>query len=600
MNWPCICSALRLAPVAWRFSRAARPRVVPVALDHALMVGLVLTVAGLSSCRTLSAPAAGPWIGESGIPLDLEPVNDGTMKPADPAHPAKPPVAATNNGATDRRPAVPTSFSAAELVREKVTVDKKEEYRMVLRGDATIVHDTTTLKAPAIILDPGNEGRLVGGVTVYDRAQGMILHANEGYYSRSKETVRLWGNPRFEFQQKGEKPILATVTEIQRDLAANVTTLDGDLRMHGEKWTLLADRGVYSEATGVLHLSVEPLVIGKDIFLTGGDFDYNTKERTVVLRHRPLARMSVLEGAGGKEGGSRPRRQPSVIDPALVKKAQDKTATPAELETLKKQIEEQQKREGGTPGSGAPGTPGKGPAKGMIDPLLLKKAQDRTATPAELELLKKQMAEAQASRDAADGKSPATTEGQAPALYDLSAKRIEYRFGSETEARLVGDVRITSKVRTIHGEEFRLSGSGLSLIESEKPFEMHDGKEGMDVKGSRLKYDTKKRWIWMSGRPVITMKEKDGQTVKAVLEAAVIERDMEKEIIHATGAVRMKRRNEEAIAEMGVFREKDETMDLSGHPYLNRKGAWVRCKRVRMYSNPDRVVFEEDFSGGTR
>lgn len=545
------------------------------------------------SCSTLAVAEPGPWVGESGLPLDQEGVPENVEKPT---QPDRPQVSASNNGATDRRSAVPTNFSAAELVREKVKVGKKEEYRMVLRGDATIVHDTTTLKAPAIILDPGNEGRLVGGVTVYDSAQGMILHASEGYYSRSKEIVRLWGNPRFEFKQKDEKPVVATVTEIQRDLAENVTTLDGDLRMHGEKWSLLADRGVYSESTGVMHISLEPLVIGKDIFMTGGDIDYNARERTVLLRHRPLARMAVLEGTRRKDGDAPSRQRPSLVDPALVKKAQAKTATPAEMEQLRKQIEEQRRRDGQPDGSV--------PGKGIIDSVLLKKAQEKRATPTEMELLKKQIALAQAERDRAtrsgEGAEAESTGSGKPVLYDLSAERIEYRTGSENEARLVGDVSVTSKERTITGQEFRLSGPGLSVLESESPFEMHDGKEGMDVKGGRLRYDTKKRWIWMSGHPVITLKEKDGKTTKAILEAAVIERDMEKETLHASGDVHMKRAHEEAIAEVGTFREKDQTMDLAGHPYLNRKGAWLRCKRVRMYSNPDRVVFEEDFSGGTR
>ncbi len=437
------------------------------------------------SCRALPDVELQPWSGESNV------------QDVAPEKPLPQPVM-TDNSATERRKSVPTRFYASELVREPVVVDGKPGFRLILRGNATIVHDDTTLRAPVIYLDPGNEGRLVGGVTITDRNQGITLRAAEGTYSRAREFVSIEGLPRLEIRQGG-RPVLVTTNVLRRDLAEKKSYMDGDVRMHGQKWSLLADQAVLSDDTGMMLLEKEPVLIGQNVYMSGGNIEYWSREQKVVLQDRPFARLIVEESRQNKQEESEDKEQAARRVP-----------------------------------------------------------------------------------------------------YDLSAGRIEYRLEDKGEALLTGNVSITSEVRSLYGERFKLSGEGLSFIEADRGVKLVDTREKMELRARLMRYDTKKRWLWLSGTPVVELYEKNGTGLRARLEAAVIERDMDREIALARGNVHLQRKSEQAVAEIAVFREKEQTMDLTGRPFLLRGGVWVRCKKIRMLSDPDRIVFEEDLSAGVR
>lgn len=504
----------------------------------------LLVLAACLSCRSLPYQEIMPWSGER------------TAQETTPEKPLPQPVM-TDNSATERRKSVPTQFYAAELVREPVVIDGKPGFRMILRGDATIVHDDTTLKAPLIYLDPGNEGRLVGGVTITDREQGLTLRAASGTYSRAKEFVSIEGLPRIEIRQGSGKPVIVTTNLLKRDLAEKKSYLDGDVRMHGERWSLLADRGVLSDDTGIMVFEKEPVLIGRDIYMSGGNIEYQSKEKKVVLKDRPFARLIIVERTEAKSALQKSLRPETEAYLKTLPPGTDPKTLPPEIqEELRRASEEAQRQE------------------------------------------RQKKEPGNASDDTGVDQATATQERRVP--YDLSAGRIEYRFDEKGEAHLLGGVKITSETRSLYGEQFRLSGSGLSIIEADRGVKLIDRKEKMQIKARLMRYDTKKRWLWLSGAPVVELQEKNGPGIRARLEAAVIERDMEKEITLARGNVHLKRKAEEAIAEIAVFREKEQKMDLTGRPFLLRGGVWVRCKKIQMLSNPDRVIFEEDLSGGVR
>ncbi|MBW7856713.1 MAG: hypothetical protein H3C43_00030 [Leptonema sp. (in: Bacteria)] len=484
-----------------------------------------------------------------------------------------PPNTVTDTSATDRRKSVVTHFYAAELIREPVVIDDKPGFRIVLKGNATIVHDGTTLRAPLIYLDPGNEGRLLGGVTVFDPEQGMTLFAQQGTYSRAKEFVSIEGLPRIQIQKGNEKPVIATTSLIRRDLADKKSYLDGDVRIHGEKWSLLADRAILSDDTGIMTLEKQPIVVGRDIYLSGGDIEYHTKQKRIVLKDRPFARLVMIEESKSKDNTTNPEliSKETGISLTMLKKLQslpantDMKTLPADMQTAFQTLVEYQ-------------------VKKKSEQEKKEKNQKTAPNPKKSKLEQKEFADSQIQ------------EKRVP--YNLTAGRIEYSFEENGEAFLLGGVKITSENRILTGEEFQLSGKGLSLIEAEKGVTMIDQKEKLELTAQQMKYDTKKRWLWLSGNPIVKIKEKDTPAIKEELQAAVIERDMEKEVTLARGNVRLKRRSEMVVAEIAVFREREQKMDLTGRPFLLRNGIWIRCKKVQMLSNPDRVIFEEDLSGG--
>lgn len=539
---------------------------------------LFLLLAGFSfSCRSLPPSIhVSDWIGSGEQSLN----SDLTQLPTN---------AVTDNSATDRRKSVVTHFYAAELIREPVVIDNKPGFRIVLRGNATIVHDSTTLKAPLIYLDPGNEGRLLGGVTVFDAEQGMTLYAQEGTYSRSKEMLSIEGLPRIQIKRGNEKPVIATTSLIRRDLAEKKSYLDGDVRIHGEKWSLLADQAILSDDTGIMTLEKEPIMIGRDIYLSGGNIQYYTKQKRIVLSDQPFARLIMIEESKPKDGAttSETIAKETGIGLDMIKRLQslpantDPKTLPADMQTaFQKLIEYQVKKKSEQENKSA--------QKSDVN---LKKDVSKNNT---------QQTEGTASTNKESAnKETANHELEEKSVpYDLTAGRIEYSFEDSGGAFLLGGVKITSTNRILMGEEFRLSGKSLSLIEADKGVTMIDRKEKLELTSLQMRYDTKKRWLWLSGNPTVKIQEKNSPAIKAELKAAVIERDMEKEITLARGNVRLKRRSEQVVAEIAIFREKEQKMDLTGRPFLLRNGIWVRCKKIQMLSNPDRVIFEEDLSGG--
>ena len=524
-------------------SRWHRYTLLQTASVHAVFVfGLGIML--LASCRSLPVASLTDFIGETDVQ------NTNVVAPDQ-----KPVL--TDHSSTKRRQSVTTEFYAAELVRESVVIDNKPGFRLTLRGGATIIHDDTVLKAPTIYLDPGNEGRLVGGVTVINREQGVTLRAESGSYSRANEFVKIEGLPQIEISRSGDKPVFATTSLIRRDMAEKKSYLDGDIRMHGEKWSLLADQAILSDDTGIMVFEKQPIVIGRDIYLSGGDIQYLTREKKIVLTDRPFARLMMIE-KGKSPSPLKPETQaylkglPSNTDP--------KTLPPEIQEELRKAAEKVQAQ--------------------------------------------KDEADSQRKNDSQQGRVTADDESERRVEYNLSAGQIEYIFGDTTQAILKDQVLITSEVRILSGDEFRMSGQGLSIIEADRGVKMIDNKEKMEITARKMRYDTKKKWLWLSGSPVVELYEKQSiatvPVLRARLEAAVIERDMDNEVTLARGSVHLKRKQEEAIAEIAELNEKDQTMNLLGRPFLLRGSLWVRCKKIQMLSNPDRIVFEEDVSGGIR
>ena len=544
---------------------------------------LFILLVGFSfSCRSLPPSIdVNDWIGsgEQSLNSDLTQLPKNTV---------------TDNSATDRRKSVVTHFYAAELIREPVVIDNKPGFRIVLRGNATIVHDSTTLKAPLIYLDPGNEGRLLGGVTVFDAEQGMTLYAQEGTYSRSKETLSIEGLPRIQIKRANEKPVIATTSLIRRDLAEKKSYLDGDVRIHGEKWSLLADQAILSDDTGIMTLEKEPIMIGRDIYLSGGNIQYYTQQKRIVLSDQPFARLIMTEESKPKDTATAPETiaKDTGISLDMIKRLQslpantDPKTLPTDMRTaFQKLIDYQVKKKSEQENKSTQ------KLDVDLDKNVLKNNTQKTVNTAstDKESVNKESVNKESANHELEAKS---------VPYDLTAGRIEYSFEEGGEAFLLGGVKITSTNRTLMGEEFRLSGKSLSLIEADKGVTMIDKKEKLELTSRQMRYDTKKRWLWLSGDPVVKIQEKNSPAIKAELKAAVIERDMEKEITLARGNVRLKRRSEQVVAEIAIFREKEQKMDLTGRPFLLRNGIWVRCKKIQMLSDPDRVIFEEDLSGG--
>ena len=96
---------------------------------------------------------------------------------------------------TDRGREIVTRFYGAELIRQRIYINGKPEWRIQLRGNATIRHGNVLIRAPSITIDAGKYGKMTGGVQIYDSDNGIFIRAAQGVYNRDKETVQLLGWP---------------------------------------------------------------------------------------------------------------------------------------------------------------------------------------------------------------------------------------------------------------------------------------------------------------------------------------------------------------------------------------------------------------------
>ncbi len=263
---------------------------------------IVLLIAAGSACRSLGGPrdVPGPSTDSDGDPAL---VDEGDAAKDQTEEEAGPVPADSENFIVDESPdkrgrKVRTSFSGYELIREI----KEDEFGIkttiiTIRGNATIRHEKVLITASKMTVVDGVRGELVGNVRIYDRESGLRVYAARADYDRDEQLVNLSGSPHLTVQQEGQKPTLVTCTKIVRDLAAKTATLDGDVRIHHDSWTVIGDAAVYYDQENRVVVKDNPLLFGERQFLSGDQITYNVKERTAFLE----GRTTYISGGDGDD-----------------------------------------------------------------------------------------------------------------------------------------------------------------------------------------------------------------------------------------------------------------------------------------------------------
>ncbi|MBX7057435.1 MAG: hypothetical protein K1X75_05170 [Leptospirales bacterium] len=254
-----------------------------------------------AGCAALSAVCAGQLLLCVAIPQQTQPAADPEQPPAalenvvveQAEKTSEQEAGALQDGLRDERRdrrgrPLTTIFSGAELLREIIERDGAEVVRITIQGGAQIRHNRIEISAARMVIEGGESGRLEGGVTVIDRDSGARLRAAQAVYSRSEQIVQLIGNPQLLSSPAGQQPALLTCTAMKRDLAGRTTSLDGDVRIHQDQWTIVGDRAVYEDATRILTMANAPMIFGRTQFLTGDQLTYNTASREAGLDGRAI------------------------------------------------------------------------------------------------------------------------------------------------------------------------------------------------------------------------------------------------------------------------------------------------------------------------
>ncbi len=194
----------------------------------------------------------------------------------------------SSNAPDDKGRPVRTDFFGAELIREIVNIEGADITRITLRGNATVVHNKTVLRAPSIRIDGGSIGLLTGGITVEDKESGTIIRAARADYSRQEQKVVLSGLPSITARMDDGRTALITSVKMIQDLAQKTSYLEGDLRIIHEKSTLIGDKGIFHNDTKLLEIEKNSVFIGPDHYLSGKRILYSMEARTLDIADHPV------------------------------------------------------------------------------------------------------------------------------------------------------------------------------------------------------------------------------------------------------------------------------------------------------------------------
>lgn len=188
-----------------------------------------------------------------------------------------------------------------ELIREEAEVDGVPVKRTTLRGNAVVLHNTVRIRAPLIVLEAGLRGVCTGGVRIEDDQNGLVVYAARADYDRGAETVVLSGLPGMVSSGRNRKPAHLTSTRMVRDMANNVSTLDGDVRIYTDGWTILGQAARFEDREKRIDMADWPIVFGRGQYLTGAVLHYFTEARQLTLEGGTLNLRSgeeAVESAG--------------------------------------------------------------------------------------------------------------------------------------------------------------------------------------------------------------------------------------------------------------------------------------------------------------
>lgn len=236
--------------------------------------------------------------------------------PDSPQNPAEPPKEEQKPGKLVR-----VQIYGDELIREEVDVGGVPVKRTTLRGNAVVLHNQVRIRAPLIIIEAGLKGVCTGGVRIEDDLNGLVVYAARADYDRALQTVILSGTPGMTSSGRNRKPAHLTASRMVRDMANNVSTLDGDVRIYSDGWTILAQAARFLDKEKRIDMADWPLVFGRGQYLTGATLSYFTEAKrlsfdggTLNLRNgeeevKPASAPPSLEqyvrrgeGSGGLEG----------------------------------------------------------------------------------------------------------------------------------------------------------------------------------------------------------------------------------------------------------------------------------------------------------
>jgi lipopolysaccharide export system protein LptA len=157
---------------------------------------------------------------------------------------------------------------------------------------------------------------------------------------------------------------------------------------------------------------------------------------------------------------------------------------------------------------------------------------------------------------------------------------------------LKGNARISPEDTAIRADEVELYGEDYQYAICRGNVHAVNTKRGIELRADELFYDNKEKITRVKGNAV--MYDFDNEMV---LKAGFIEdRDGEKLTIMQI-QVRILKKDLVCRSEFARYRREEDVLELSGMPFVSRKGDEYRAARIRINLDTDEVILEGDVKG---
>ena len=198
-----------------------------------------------------------------------------------------PMIPADKSGKTSK---IPTSWGGGELIQEEKIFQGIPVTAYSLAGGAYIIHRKVKLTASHIEIIGSDAifGTLKGNVRIEDTENKILLTSERGIYDKAAETVVLQGRPTLYYYNNTNKLTKLTSPKIIRYMKDSKITLEEGVIVQDPDYTILSENAEYLEKEGLLKLSDNPLLFGKDIFLTANTVGYNNQTKVTFLEENTL------------------------------------------------------------------------------------------------------------------------------------------------------------------------------------------------------------------------------------------------------------------------------------------------------------------------
>jgi lipopolysaccharide export system protein LptA len=177
--------------------------------------------------------------------------------------------------------------------------------------------------------------------------------------------------------------------------------------------------------------------------------------------------------------------------------------------------------------------------------------------------------------------------------YPFSADKLDAELAKGRERILLkGHARIDPKDTSIRADEMELYGEDYQYAICRGNVRAVNTKKGIEIQADELFYDNKAKITRVKGNAVMYDFENE-----MVLKAGFIEDKDEEDLTIMQIQVRILKKDLVCRSEFARYQREKDLLELSGMPFVSRKGDEYRAARIRINLDTEEITLEGDVKG---